>query len=138
MGINISVAYEGLTSKDYQLSFDHLVNRSIEMRDTFLPAEWHHQSGVQLTWPHIDTDWAYILDEVEHCFIEIAKEIAKRELLLIVPPNPDEVHQKIANIVNMENVRFFECDTNDTWARDHGAITMLQEEKPLLLDFTLN
>ena len=138
MAINMNIAFEGLSGKDLQLSFDHHTNQGVEMRDTFLPAEWHQQSGVQLTWPHVNTDWAYILDEVEHCFIEIAKEIAKRELLLIVTPNPEEVNQKIANIVNMENVRFFECDTNDTWARDHGAITMIQEEKPLLLDFTFN
>ena len=30
-----------------------------------LPAEWDKQSYIQLTWPHIDTDWAYMLDEVE-------------------------------------------------------------------------
>ena len=127
MAINMNIAFEGLSGKDLQLSFDHHTNQGVEMRDTFLPAEWHQQSGVQLTWPHVNTDWAYILDEVEHCFIEIAKEIAKRELLLIVTPNPEEVNQKIANIVTRENVRFFECDTNDTWARDHGAITMIQE-----------
>ena len=29
-----------------------------------LPAEWYPQSAVQLTWPHDETDWAPILDEV--------------------------------------------------------------------------
>ena len=24
----------------------------------YLPAEWHKQSYIQLTWPHADTDWA--------------------------------------------------------------------------------
>ena len=40
--------------------------------------------------------------------------------------------------VNMDNVRFLECETNDTWARDHGAITMIDTEGPSLLDFTFN
>ena len=31
---------------------------------SYLPAEWHKQSLIQLTWPHKDTDWAYMLDEV--------------------------------------------------------------------------
>ena len=50
----------------------------------YLPAEWEEQSGVQLTWPHAGTDWAHMLKEVQSCFREIAKEISKREKLLIV------------------------------------------------------
>lgn len=108
------------------------------MKDFFLPAEWYPQSGVQLTWPHAGTDWAYILKEVQDCFVNIAREIAKRELLLIVTPEPDEVRRQIASIMNMENVRFLHCETNDTWARDHGAITMMEVDTPSLFDFTFN
>ena len=38
----------------------------------------------------------------------------------------------------MQNVRFMVCETNDTWARDHGAITMLDAEGASLLDFMFN
>ena len=47
----------------------------------YLPAEWHKQSYIQLTWPHADTDWAYMLDEVEACFVRLATEIASRQPL---------------------------------------------------------
>ena len=100
---------------------------------TSLPAEWASQSGIQLTWPHAGTDWGYMLTEVRSCFTAIAREIAKRELLLIVTPR-----KQILATVNMENVRFMECETNDTWARDHGAITLLNADGPSLLDFTFN
>ena len=60
-----------------------------------LPAEWALQSGVQLTWPHAKTDWNYMLAEVCSCFAAIAREIAERELLLIVTPEPDEVRKQI-------------------------------------------
>lgn len=104
-----------------------------------LPAEWAPQSGVQLTWPHAHTDWAYMLEEVQECFTRIAIEIARRELLLIVTPEPDTVRQQIGGKVRMENVRLATCDTNDTWARDHGAITMLDKEgNAYLQDFTFN
>jgi agmatine/peptidylarginine deiminase len=53
-------------------------------KQIYLPAEWAEQEVVQLTWPHAQTDWAYMLDEVNNCFIAIAKEIAQREKLLIV------------------------------------------------------
>ena len=58
---------------------------------TILPAEWYPQSAVQLTWPHEGTDWAPILDEVVPCFVEIAKEVIKREKLLIVCPDETAV-----------------------------------------------
>lgn len=111
------------------------------MSDTFnavLPAEWAPQSGIQLTWPHVGTDWAHMLTEVQACFAAIAREIAQRELLLIVTPEPEEVKKQISATVNMQNVRFMECETNDTWARDHGAITMLDAEGASLLDFMFN
>ena len=113
----------------------------INMSDTFnavLPAEWAPQSGIQLTWPHAGTDWAHMLTEVQVCFAAIAREIAQRELLLIVTPEPEEVKKQISATVNMQNVRFMECETNDTWARDHGAITMLDAEGASLLDFMFN
>ena len=56
-----------------------------------LPAEWYPQSAVQLTWPHEETDWAPILDEVIPCFVSIAKEVIKHEKLLIVCPDEQEV-----------------------------------------------
>lgn len=109
-----------------------------ETNTSFLPAEWYPQSGVQLTWPHINSDWNYCLPEVEECFLNIAHEIAKRELLLIVTPHPEDVRKQISSHVNMENVRLVECNSNDTWARDHGAITMLKDSVPSILDFSFN
>lgn len=110
----------------------------MEVRAPHLPAEWYQQSGIQLTWPHAGTDWAYMLDEVQECFLNIAQEIAKREILLIVTPEPEAVRERIEAAVNMDNVRFLQCETNDTWARDHGAITMIDGGNPSLLDFAFN
>ena len=90
------------------------------------PAEWAPQQFVQLTWPHADTDWAYMLEEVQECFKNIAREIAKRQQLLIVAPDVEDVRRQIAGEVNMENVRLVELPSNDTWARDHGGITIFE------------
>jgi agmatine/peptidylarginine deiminase len=111
----------------------------MEIGQFFLPAEWYEQSGVQLTWPHADTDWRQMLTEVQECFLKIAKHIAEREMLLIVAPYIEEPrHQLTMSGVNMQNVKFAECLTNDTWARDHAAITLISEEGSQLLDFTFN
>lgn len=140
MGIIVGLPQAGGSEKDLQLNFGIVVNEQVEMRAPFLPAEWFMQSGVQLTWPHAGTDWAYMLPEVERCFVNIAREIAKRERLLIVTPQPEEVKQLLmkASTVRMNSVRFLACETNDTWARDHGAITLMDTNAPSLLDFAFN
>lgn len=138
MGIIIGYPSPSGSEKDLQINFGKNITMQVEMRSPHLPAEWHPQSGIQLTWPHADTDWAYMLTEVQECFVNIAREIAKRELLLIVTPEPEAVEKQIAATVNMANVRFLECESNDTWARDHGAITMIDGGNPSLLDFTFN
>lgn len=138
MGIIVSLPSRDGSEKDLQLNFGLVTRNQIEMCAPFLPAEWFAQSGVQLTWPHAGTDWAYMLPEVQACFVNIAREIAKRELLLIVTLEPEEVKKQIVSSVNMQNVRFLTCETDDTWARDHGAITLMDADGPILLDFTFN
>ena len=110
----------------------------MKQNNIILPSEWAMQSAIQLTWPHKNTDWAYMLDEVEQCFVNIAREIAARQLLLIVTPEVDTVRERIADVVNMDNVRLVECMSNDTWARDHGGITVMVDDKPLIYDFAFN
>lgn len=102
------------------------------------PAEWYPQSGIQLTWPHEETDWAYMLDEVTTCYIELAREIARRERLLIVTPHPKQVKQLLQGVVDLEAVTFAQCPTNDTWARDHGGITLFCNGTPAIYDFKFN
>ncbi|NEW82966.1 MAG: agmatine deiminase family protein [Mariniphaga sp.] len=102
-----------------------------------LPAEWAAQCGVMLTWPHEGTDWADMLDEVEICFLAIAKAISDREKLLIVCKDIPRLTDKLKNC-RTENIVFAAYPLNDTWARDHGAITVMKEGKPTLYDFTFN
>lgn len=138
MGIIVGLPQVGGSEKDLQLNFGLVVDELVEMRAPFLPAEWFLQSGIQLTWPHAGTDWAYMLTEVQECFVSIAREIAKRELLFIVTPEPEAVKMQLEGKVRMSQVRFLTCETNDTWARDHGAITLMDTDAPSLLDFTFN
>ncbi len=101
-----------------------------------LPPEWIQQSCVMLTWPHEDTDWNYILDDVTECFINIAREIAKREKLLIVCRDVEKVQSLLPDI--SDKILFRQIMTNDTWARDHGPITVFVEGEPCLYDFQFN
>jgi len=108
----------------------------------YLPPEWAPQSGVMLTWPHARTDWAPRLEVVEPAFAGIAREIARRERVLIACF--DEAHKShVADVLRAAGVPGDRlilkiAPSNDTWARDHGPITVLCREQPLLLDFGFN
>lgn len=111
------------------------------IRQTHLPAEWAPQSGVQLTWPHAHTDWAPILLRVTRCYIRMALEIALRERLVIVTPEPEAVGRLLRERLPqeaLERISLVGIDTNDTWARDHGFITLSSPEGPMLVDFRFN
>lgn len=106
-----------------------------------LAPEWAMQSGVQLTWPHADTDWAYMLSEVTACYVKLAYEIARREPLLVVTPHVDEVKRLLEEQLPhaaAQNIIYRECPTNDTWARDHAFLTVVSTEGIELLDFRFN
>lgn len=110
----------------------------MEMEDKILlPAEWYPQSAVQLTWPHAGTDWAPMLDEAIRCFVTIAKEVVKREKLLIVCPDELAVREQLGD-VDYSRILFREMETNDTWARDHGGITVFEGGIPVVYDFVFN
>ncbi len=93
-----------------------------------LPAEWEPQSGVQLTWPHRDTDWAPILDDVLTVYQQMAREISRRERLLIVAGNASErCNPDLVGDASKRCISSVTCPTNDTWARDHGFITLIDD-----------
>ncbi|MGI6242007.1 MAG: agmatine deiminase family protein [Prevotella sp.] len=117
-------------------------------RDYVLPAEWERQSGIQLTWPHAGTDWKPYLEQITETFLELTGAIAQREKLIIVTPDIDGVKTQIGSKWGKEifgNINFYECETNDTWTRDHGAITLVSQHEgqqntaqSLLLNFKFN
>ena len=103
-----------------------------------LPAEWEPQSGIQLTWPHSGTDWEPMLDEISQCYARIVREIIRFEPVMIVTPSADIVHPYIEDL---DQDRIHICEvrgTNDTWARDHGGISVMFNGEPAVFNFTFN
>lgn len=104
-----------------------------------LPAEWEEQDGVLIAWPHESTDWHPHLDVVEPVFAEIVAQISRFETALVVAPDPERAWEQAERAGAVpDNVRLCRFDTNDTWARDFGPITVEEDGKPVLLDFGFN
>lgn len=114
-----------------------------------LPAEWEFQSGIMLTWPHADTDWKSYLADITATFVKLAKAIVAHERLIIATPHASEVKQLLSESAirdaDMQRITIYSCPSNDTWARDHSAITLVNTlapkssvERYRLLDFKFN
>lgn len=106
-----------------------------------MPAEWEKQSAIQLTWPHVDTDWASYLDEITATYVQLSEAITARERLLVVTPHPSVTAQLLLERLTPAawcNTSIHYAPTNDTWARDHGFITVKNGVHTHLLDFKFN
>ncbi|MBE0484539.1 agmatine/peptidylarginine deiminase [Marinobacter sp.] len=110
-----------------------------------LPAEWAPQSAVMLTWPHPGTDWARMMAEVEPVFLTIARQVLRFEHLLIsceFVVRLQELQRELNEFAVAEDlpgrVITVPAPANDTWARDHGPITVDTGDGPVVLDFSFN
>lgn len=106
-----------------------------------LPAEWEPQDFVQLTWPHEETDWKPIIGEITATYIDMALAIASREDVVIVSQQPGDAQYVLRHAATPEQLarmHFLSCPTDDTWARDHGFLTLTDGERCRFLDFRFN
>jgi agmatine deiminase len=104
-----------------------------------LPAEWEKQDGVLIAWPHPATDWNEQLNEVLDVYTELIRAIICFEKVLLVTPEPETVTSHLLSKgIPLSDIIICPTLTNDTWTRDFGPITVLENNKPVLLDFAFN
>lgn len=106
-------------------------------------AEWEKQRAVLFAFPHKSSDWAEYLSEARENFIAIIKEVLRFEdVILIHHPSDLEgkamIQSTFESAIKEGRVRVYAIKCNDTWARDFGAINLLDGVKNVLLDFGFN
>jgi agmatine deiminase len=101
----------------------------------YLPAEWEQQEFIQIVLPHKNTDWNEYLAESISIFVNIAKNITKYQKCLIIAKDLTYVKSLF---VNKKNLIFTRIDSNDTWSRDFGGITINNNGNLTVLDFKFN
>jgi len=101
------------------------------------PAEWSKQSAVQLTWPHKETDWCDVYRDAIACFRNIAREVSIRQKLIVACNSKADALADLAGL-DMANISLYETGNDDTWARDHGGLTVRKNGMPVIYDFRFN
>lgn len=103
-----------------------------------LPAEWTQGTAILLAWPHCDTDWSYILPETVDCYRNIVTAISAYHDVVIVTPYPDVCRRQLPQEA-IKRVTIIPLTTNDTWARDFGPLTVVDDRGDCrCLDFRFN
>lgn len=106
-----------------------------------LPAEWEPQDAVILTWPHKDTAWNWILEDVTELYEALTTVIVDyADVIIALPSNMiEEVYARLDMMgAPMDYIYLYPCDSDDTWTRDHGPITVETAQGFQLLDFQFN
>jgi len=113
------------------------------MRKNLLPPEWQAQDAVMLTWPHQKTDWSANLSNIEAVYIKISLAVlAQQNLVIVCYDITLKAHiLKLLSFVNVDvgRIWFVIAKSNDCWARDHGPISVINEQGEVIaLNFTFN
>jgi agmatine/peptidylarginine deiminase len=107
-----------------------------------MPAEWEPQWGVMLTWPHEGTAWSGELETVYALWARLTATIARLEPVLAVCrdlAHRDLVRERALQAgTPPERLRLVLAPSDDSWARDHGPISVLDSDGPVLLGFEFN
>lgn len=88
-----------------------------------------------MAFPHKNSDWNNDLKSALVPFIRIAQAIAYKTPVYIICDNKEAISSLFCSTRNMS---FIEIETNDTWIRDFGYISIVEDEEVKLLDFTFD
>lgn len=88
-----------------------------------LPAEWELQDVIQLSWPRKNSDWSLSYDDAQKCFASIAKAVIRFQKVFIVTENQENTARFFSDL-ELNKIKIIKEEHNDSWARDHGGITV--------------
>ena len=94
-----------------------------------------------MTWPRPDGDWAPLLARIEATLERIVIATASYQRVVICVPD-EPTKQRLAATFDAyavlpERLQLIVAPTDDTWARDHGPISVVDEDgQCVMLDYT--
>ena len=108
-----------------------------------LPAEWEPHQATLLTWPHNPTDWPGKLRDVRASYVELIRHLSTHEPVWLLTGNEKRTGSARNQLeragVSLDDVRFLNIETNRSWIRDYGPISVYNHQgTPTLLNFQFN
>jgi len=100
-----------------------------------IPAEWEHQAGTLLVWPDEQTDWNQYLDQIQETYIRLIRLILKYQPVYLCSRKPVFIDPVQDSQFQLQQINI---DFDDTWVRDSGPLTAVNEQRTSWLDFRFN
>ncbi|WP_372612253.1 agmatine/peptidylarginine deiminase [Halomonas sp.] len=108
------------------------------MPNRLLP-EWHPQDAIQLTWPGQKSDWAPMMESIEASLEGLVSAISRYQSVLISVPDVATRRRLLDRFgclgIPAERLNLVVAPADDTWARDHGPLTVEHDGRLTLLDY---
>lgn len=109
-----------------------------ELKSYRLPAEWEMDGAVLMAWPHGDTDWAYMLAEVQECVRNMIRAMLPWTHVIVACPDIEAARTELG-LPYTNRLMFFRTPTNDTWTRDYGPVSVVDSSGAYsVYDFRFN
>jgi len=91
-----------------------------------MPAEWEQHEATWLAWPHHRSDWPDKLDTIRWGYGEMARKIARGEVVRMLVNNMAEARLAKGYLrgagAELRRIEFIVHPTNRSWTRDSGPI----------------
>ncbi len=92
-----------------------------------LPAEWEPQSTVLFVWPRDPLTWPDRLPEARAAYASAIRAVAAHQDVDLVV-HPDLLADAKAALAGVERVRFWPTVHQDSWVRDYGPLTLVDDQ----------
>lgn len=105
-----------------------------------LISEWQPQQAVILVWPHTNSDWRHNLQSIEKNYIAIVKVIASSQAVVIIANSTALKAQIVScfDLATLHNLQVIVAQTNDTWIRDYGPLSVKIKDSIIHYKFAFN
>jgi len=101
-----------------------------------MPAEWHRHAATWLTWPKDPETWPGRVPQVEEIFLQMMGALAPNEIvnLLVDDAETEAAVRARSSFPGVQNIRFHQIPTVDSWIRDYGPNFLLSDKLQLVAD----
>jgi len=101
-----------------------------------MPAEWHRHAATWLTWPKDPETWPERVPQVEEIFLQMMAALAPNEIvnLLVDDAETEAAVRARSSFPGVQNIRFHQIPTVDSWIRDYGPNFLLSDKLQLVAD----
>lgn len=104
------------------------------------PAEWEPQEAIWLSWPHNESTWPGLYEQIPAAFAALVRAACQYVpvRLLAAGELATIVNRELGDLVRGGELEIFDIPTNDCWIRDYGPTFVVDGNRLTGIDWRFN